>query len=93
MRYPDALRVLNLPAGLTLAVDRVRGAYLTRAHAVHPDLGGTRERWDELQDAYRTVLEDLKKPRACPSCGGSRQRVVTRRGRLVTIPCDTCTKE
>lgn len=93
MRYLDALHVLNLPTGLTLTVDRVRGAYLNQAHAVHPDLGGTRAQWDELQDAYRTVLEDLKKPRACPSCGGSRQRVVTRRGRFVTIPCDKCIKE
>lgn len=93
MRYLDALNVLNLPAGLTLAEDRVRGAYLNQAHTVHPDLGGTRAQWDELQDAYRTVLEDLKKPRTCASCGGSRQRVVTRRGRLVTIPCDQCNKE
>jgi DnaJ-class molecular chaperone len=93
MRYHDALRVLNLPVGLTLTEDRVRGAYLNRAHAVHPDLGGTRAAWDELQDAYHTVLEDLKKPRYCGACGGTGQRVVTRRGRLTTIVCDQCNKE
>ena len=92
MRYLDALNVLNLPV-MTLTVDRVRSAYLNRAHAVHPDLGGTRAQWDELQEAYRTVLEDLKRERVCDGCGGSRQRVVTRRGRLTTIACDQCKKE
>jgi hypothetical protein len=33
----------------------IKSAYRERAKKAHPDQGGTREEWDELQEAWRTV--------------------------------------
>lgn len=69
MRYREACRILGVQPNTT--PEEARAKYITLAHSAHPDLGGTRDRWDELQDAYRSVLEDLKQPRRCSVCGGA----------------------
>ena len=50
----DAFGVLDLPA--TADSDRVESAYRERVKEVHPDQGGDREAFTELQEAYSTAL-------------------------------------
>lgn len=50
MTAPDAWRVLGVEPGAT--PDEIARAYRARAAQVHPDVGGAREDWDELVQAY-----------------------------------------
>jgi hypothetical protein len=35
--------------------EQIAAAYKARAKVCHPDVGGTREQWDELEQAYKTA--------------------------------------
>jgi hypothetical protein len=50
--------VLNCPSGSSPGV--IDYFYKERAKERHPDKGGTREEWDELQEAYRQALAAVK---------------------------------
>lgn len=88
MRFLDALAVLGLAPSATRA--QAKDAYRALARECHPDRGGDRARWDQLQAAYRRALEELGRPRLCPACNGLKTITVSRRGRLVAKTCETC---
>ncbi len=50
----EAFDALDLPT--TADSDRVESAYRERVKQVHPDQGGDREAFTELQEAYTTAL-------------------------------------
>jgi hypothetical protein len=50
----EAFDALDLPT--TADTDRVESAYRERVKEVHPDQGGDREAFTELQDAYATAM-------------------------------------
>jgi DnaJ-class molecular chaperone len=57
-----------------LTAERLKGAYLERAKATHPDAGGAPEDFKEVALAFK-CLSDWMRARetapACPRCGGS----------------------
>lgn len=54
MQERDAWRVLDLEPGTD--PDEVARAYRRAAARKHPDTGGERAEWDELQEAYATLV-------------------------------------
>lgn len=42
--------------------DEIRTAFRKKAHEAHPDKGGDRAKWDELQEAYRQATSVVKLP-------------------------------
>lgn len=54
MQERDAWRVLDLEPGTD--PDEVARAYRRAAAQRHPDTGGDRDGWDELQEAYATLV-------------------------------------
>jgi hypothetical protein len=49
-------QVLGLPNGTRLSKAGLEAAYRARAKVVHPDAGGSREAWDELEAARAEAL-------------------------------------
>lgn len=64
------LKVLGLPAVGLPSLEIVRGAYRKLALTLHPDKGGTKDRFQVLQNAYEAVIEVLIR-----SGGGARHQV------------------
>lgn len=55
----DNLKVLGVPTGDLPSLEMVRGAYRKQALRAHPDKGGTKEQFQNLQNAYEAVIEVL----------------------------------
>jgi hypothetical protein len=56
---PDCLRRLDLDASCSL--DDVKRAYRARARDLHPDVGGDPEAFIELETAYRSAIEVVRR--------------------------------
>lgn len=56
MTHPKAWEVLQVAPGAS--EDQIRAAYRARAKELHPDAGGDRARWDELEAAYMRLMVD-----------------------------------
>ena len=63
MTHSPPYEILELPADATL--DQVKAAYRRLAPQVHPDLGGSQERFRHVRGAYVTITQELTvtKPR------------------------------
>ncbi|MFC6961787.1 J domain-containing protein [Halocatena marina] len=51
-----ALAVLGLPSNAT--DQQIRAAYRKKVKAVHPDMGGDPEAFQQVNEAYSTVSDD-----------------------------------
>ena len=70
MAHSSSYEILELQADATL--DQVKAAYRHLAPHVHPDLGGTREQFRLVRDAYVTLTRDLAREQALgPSSPGA----------------------
>lgn len=60
---PDAKpwrEVLGVKAWGPYTADEIETAFRSKSKGAHPDTGGSREAWDELQRAKKLALRDLK---------------------------------
>merc|ERR1740138_1640374 len=65
----DAYRIIGVRKDASRS--EVRRAFYKKALLLHPDKGGDKAAFQELQMAYDEVLAELEKPR---KCGGSDER-------------------
>lgn len=70
--------------------DEVKLAYRRACAIHHPDRGGDRNKFDEINKAYRVLIKHVEKGRECETCIGT-GKVAHQRGFNTTyIKCTAC---
>jgi hypothetical protein len=62
------LRLLGMPDAFDLAA--LKTCWRRLADTLHPDHGGDQEKFTAAHAAYRRLLAEAERPRACTTCGG-----------------------
>lgn len=80
----SAYAVLDIPS--TATQEEIKTAYRRMAMKHHPDRGGSPEKFQRIQEAYKQLL----KPSRCPECDGKGAIKVKRGAFIDTIKCPRC---
>ncbi|GDY29233.1 J domain-containing protein [Gandjariella thermophila] len=84
MRVVDYYELLGVERGASAA--EIRSAYLARAKAAHPDVGGSTERFHLLQQAYQTLRDPARRAEYDRATARLRAASAGVRPRPVTVP-------
>jgi DnaJ-class molecular chaperone len=70
--------------------EEVKLAYRRLCSVHHPDRGGDRNKFDEINKAYRLVIKSVERGRECDACLGTGKANVTRGFNSISINCTQC---
>jgi hypothetical protein len=84
VRGVDYYALLGVDRGASVA--EIRSAYLSRAKAAHPDVGGTADRFHQLQQAYQTLRDPARRADYDRATAPLRSSSATLRPRSATVP-------
>lgn len=70
--------------------DEIKLAYRRHCAVHHPDRGGDREKFDQVNKAYRMLIADVDKTRKCELCNGTGKTTVVNGFTSLKVKCTLC---
>jgi DnaJ-class molecular chaperone len=87
-KLSKARELLNLSDHPT--EEQIKLAYRRLAAIHHPDRGGDRDKFDEINKAYRVTLAEAQKEQPCEICQGTGKTTIVQGFHVTKVRCTLC---